>query len=491
MAWATAWALIVALFLVVAVQSPGFDDEVTNIDLIEHLGTLPTVRLMQQEDVHPPGSYLLNGLLHSALGSWPAVRAASACAYLLALFGFARFTRREHGELAAGLILLVAGLSPAALIWCTSIRWYAYLVPLLMWCLAVPRSRDGWWYHAKPAVAWLLMAHVGYAALVLLPVIWLWYGLHGREGWWQHARRSAPWWLLAGLLFAPQAMVFFTVHVHHTEGQTSGAFKSLAGIAISLFSNQGVFPASVPGGLSVLGWACLYALIGWAAWRKTMPSQAVSTFVAALICMVASGLAGKFRNLVVVLPFQAYLLAPASRLIAGKHVAALALLLVTATQLTGAANVLRHQDTTKNSWNLPTAEVLNTLQGMTHSCRQAPAIYTFDPVLSYNLKRAHPEWSVSNYFARFDKQAPTASDCVVVLHTYRGALSKPVHAALLAAEHALGDTAPLREVALGRDDHAGLKQRLDPDYPEYQVVIRLHQGQMDASALTAWVLSRS
>lgn len=487
--WMAAWITLAAMFVFVALRSPGFDDEITNIELIEHLGTVGTAQLMQHEDVHPPGGYLLNGILHDALGRWEWVRAASAMLYVLALAGFVRFFRREHGELAGWLALLVAGLSPAALIWCTSLRWYAYFVPVLLWSLTVPPQRDGWWYHIKPALGWVIMAHISYAALVLAPALVLWWRLHSPEPLLKQLRRSVPAWLVAALLFLPQAWIFFSVHSHNSEGQTTGPFKSLVGVGISLASNQGLFPLSLFGVASMLAWAGLYLLLTRATWRRESSGVAGLTFLTTVALFVLSGLAGKFRNLVLLVPLQAAMLAMGSPLIRASALAKALVGVIGVCSLAGIVNVIRHQDTTKNSWNLPVNAVVTSLRDMSRDCRSTPSIYTFDPVLARAIRVQEPRWQVANYFARFDKHALPTSDCTVVLHTYRGALSKAHHEAFLSAERSLGATA-VRQAALGPDENASIKRRMDPDYPDHQVDVKWFLGPVDATALNNWVLSR-
>lgn len=307
--WMTAaWLVISALFMSVALQSPGFDDEMTNIELIENLGTIAVTRLMQKEDVHPPLGYLFNGLLFDVFGRWDLVRLASAALYMLSLAGFISFIKREHGESAAWLALGVAGLSPAALIWCTSLRWYAYFLPVLMCALTLPENRNGRWFIVKPALAWLLLSHISYASLALAPALFLWWALHSNGGLIRYAKRSAPVWLLAGLLFAPQAWILFNVHANNSAGQTSGLLKSLMGVGISLASNQGLFPLSTIGVASALSWSILYIWIARAAWLRIIPTTAPVVMLIAIVFFVASGLAGKYRNLVLLVPFQAFVL---------------------------------------------------------------------------------------------------------------------------------------------------------------------------------------
>jgi hypothetical protein len=487
--WWAAFTALAVLFVQVALSSSGFDDEMANMELIEHLGTWATVLQMQHEDVHPPLGYLFNGVLHAATGDWALVRVASAMLYLASLAGFIRFVHREQGEGAAWLALGVAGLSPAALIWCTSLRWYAYFMPLLWWSLTLPADRAGWWYRIKPALAWLIMAHISYAALVMGPVLVLWWALSDRSPWPVQLRRHGPAWALAMLAYIPQAWTLLTVHGPNSAGQTGGLFKSLMGVGISLASNQGLFPISVAGVASALAWLTLYALLGRDAWRRRENVLALVCFTLGVACFVASGLGGKFRNLLLLLPFQAAVLAWGHRALRDSRLAQAAVALVLVGNVVGLVNVAGHVDTTKNSWNLPVADYLRQVDAMTQGCAQPPAVYTFDPVLARATRQRHPDWQVGDYFARYGRHELKASHCTLVLHTYRGALSTERHEALQQAESALG--LPLAQAStVGLDPSAALKRKLDPQYPDHPIDIQLYRGQGRADALNRWVLSR-
>jgi hypothetical protein len=488
--WLLAATCLLA-FGVVAWQSPGFDDEVTsNISLIEHLGTWATVQLMQQEDVHPPGGYLLNGLLFDALGNWSAVRVASALAYATALLLWMRQALRQQGPVACMLVFVGAGLSPTALMWCTSVRWYAYFTPLWMWALLVPEGRQGRWHAVKPALAWWLMAHISYAAIVLAPVLIWWHALHWPGGWRRAVRPFAGPWLVAALAFLPQAWVFITVHAHHTEGQTSGLKNALMGVGISMAGNQGLFPLSPWAIASALGWAGLLALSlrKAQAGGRHVPRGLWATGLATLL-MVLSGLAGKYRNLVLMQAPQTLWLSQLAGAIQRTRWAQLCVALIAGAQLVGMANVARHEDTTKNSWNLPVDEVVAQVKLATADCQQAPVVYTYDTVLARALKASLQRGFVADYYQRFDRQPAPTGDCVVLLQTYRGALTADSHAALQAAVAQLGGQAA-PPVHLGQDAHARLKQKLDPAFPEHPVSLLLFRQATRQGPLQDWARSR-
>jgi hypothetical protein len=475
------------LFGWVAKSSPGFDDEMTNIALIENLGTLQAASLMQTQDVHPPGGYLLNGLLFDALHDWSDVRMVSALLYVLALCYLLAYVHRTSGLRAALVGLLLAGLAPAPLIWCTSLRWYAYFTPLLMWALVPPRDPKGIWFHIKPAVSWLLMAHISYAALVLLPAIWCWYYLQSAGSVWQYIKRSMWPWLLAGLLFLPQFLIFLTVHSKGASSQTGGLIKSLMGVYISMASNQGLFPISVAGIASALGWAGFYGLLGRAALRQETPASGLLSLALGAASFIASGLASKFRNLVALQPWLVIASGQAQRAISSTPKLAMgcfALILVG--NATGIYNVVMHEDTNKNSWNLPVDEFVQAVEAMSAPCKGAPVVYGFDPVLSHALHERHPDWQVVNILDQLSTQAlPTQADCLFTVYTFRGSLSPALVQTFQQAEQAWGGQLE-KSVRFGLDRHATLKRKLDPDFPAQPIELHLLRGGGSLTALNKW-----
>jgi hypothetical protein len=481
--------LTLALFAPVALQSQGFDDEMANMELIEHLGTWPTVALMQTEDVHPPGGYLLNGLLFDALHDWSLVRGVSALLYALSVAWLVQATFVRQGPRAAGLALLFALLSPAALMWCTSLRWYAYFVPLWIWALVTPERPDGLWYASKPALAWWLMACINYAALILAPVLMLWYGLHAGMPLRTLVRRSLWPWLLATLAYAPQFYVFLTVHSQHAEGQAGGLLKALVGCVIGLASNQGLFPLSGWGIASILASCALLAMLLRQARHQTTWRSILWPLGAAIGAFVVTGLAGKFRNLVLISPMQAMLMGRASTFVIRKKWAMACTAVLLLANAAGCLHVAQHRDTAKNGWNLPVADVVAGVHTMRTGCTGQTAVYTFDPVLARALRLSDARIMVGNYFARFDKVQPAATDCAIVIMTYKGALPAERFDALRQAMQHVGGT-QARKLQIQRDEQAALKRKLDPDFPDYVVELQLFQGQLDLSALNAWASSR-
>ena len=77
--------LALLLYVSTALNSYGFDDEITNISFVEAYG-FSTYLTTQTIDVHPPLSYLVNALLYKVFSNWEVVRVISALAICAALF---------------------------------------------------------------------------------------------------------------------------------------------------------------------------------------------------------------------------------------------------------------------------------------------------------------------------------------------------------------------------------------------------------------------
>lgn len=459
------------------------------MELIEHLGTWPTAKLMQTEDVHPPGGYVLNGVLFDALHDWSLVRGVSALLYAITTSMLVSFVLRRQGWQAAGLAMLFAILSPASLMWCTSLRWYSYFVPLLIWTLLTPPDPHSRWYFIKPALAWLMMAYINYSAIILAPVLLLWYALQAGVNWKVMLRQSWLPWLLAGLAFAPQLFIFLTVHARHAEGQTGGLVKALLGCVISMASNQGLFPISFWGIASMVAWGMLLtAMLSHARRDKALRVKLWST-AAGLGVFIVTGLAGKFRNLVLLSPMQTLLVAQAAAVIKRHWLAGLATAVIVMANAVGCLHVAQHRDTTKNGWNLPVRDTVLGVHALYKACPTRPVVYTFDPVLARALRESDHGLTVANYFDRFDKARPGKADCVIVVHTYKGALPRDRFEALLLAEKAMGGQLA-RTVHVQLDSQAALKRKLDPDFPDYLVELKLFQGTLHLHDLDTWANSR-
>jgi len=485
LAWAfpVGYVLLWVLYGAVAWLSYGYDDEFSNILQVERHG-FGVVALMQTQDVHPPGSYFINWLFHSVTGDWSLVRLATALLTVASLVYATEAIRQRHGERAAGLLFVLLCLNPAILMWCTGLRWYAYFVPVLIWLSITPR-RDGWRYWAKCFGGLVVLGYIGYAVFVVaLPVLLLYWA--GSQ---QTVRQklSGIFWggLIGALLYAYQFHVFLTVHLLSKDSQVTSMASNFMGFAIAQVSNQGVFPISLPAVLSALGLAgmVIFAVQGNPA---NLRDRYLHAYGIGAVATIALGIAGKWRNLVIISPWQAMWLAaldvPSHRMRA--FLWSFALLAVA--NLWGVYNVATHQDTTKNSWDLRIGPVLADLARERDACNDDLVIVAHDPALSWHVD--HAGFVQLGPFSRQHLPAATLDAphrCVVVVRSFAGHLGDDEYARMVTQLGTLG-TAEGTPRQYGRDGFFRIKQRLDARYPEYQFEITTYRNVNSVAGLTAW-----
>jgi hypothetical protein len=129
------FAIACTLFGWVALCSPGYEDDIYNITIIEKATDLfSLVSWTNSEDVHPPLQYVFNYLLFHALGSWSLVRLFSALLTVVALFVFMTEVKlRSSRDRVLAFVLVI--LSSTLLLWTTGLRWYGYYVPFFLFTI--------------------------------------------------------------------------------------------------------------------------------------------------------------------------------------------------------------------------------------------------------------------------------------------------------------------------------------------------------------------
>jgi hypothetical protein len=478
------YVLTCFLYGAVAYVSMGYDDEFSNMALVEQHG-LGVVSLMQTQDVHPPGQYFINWLLHTLTGDWSLVRLVTALLTALSLIYATEAVRQRHGDRAAGLLFVLLCLNPAILMWCTGVRWYAYFVPVLVWLSITPQC-NGWRYWAKCFGGLVLLGYIGYAVFVVaLPVLLL-YWTGTRQG--AREKIVGMFWgaLVGALLYAYQFYVFLTVHLQSKGSQVSSMAKNLMGFAIAQVSNQGVFPVSVPAALSALGITGMLWLAFRADARGNLRNPYLLAYGTGSVITFGLGIAGKFRNLVIVSPWQAMWLAtlrvPAQR----AKAFLICFIALAAGNLWGTFNVATHQNTTKNSWNLQLAPVMAALARDNAACGGDLLVLTHDPALTWHVDQAG--YTQLGPFARrtLSRDVLEATHrCVAAVRSYAGMFDAIAIEQMYAQASGLRHGTETRQ-QFGPDSNYRIKQRLDDRYPEYQFDVTTYRDVSGLAALTAW-----
>ena len=99
-------------------------------------------------------------------------------------------------------------------------------------------------------------------------------------------------------------------------------------------------------------------------------------------------------------------------------------------------NVYFHQNTTKNSWNLPINEVLTYLVSESSACDGSAVFFTHDPTISYYVERSYV-----NSFGPYVRNLASLQDkyrCGFIITTFQGSISDDVYSDMMHSIESLG-----------------------------------------------------
>ena len=483
MARLSLYGLIGLLYGSVALMSYGFDDEFFNIKLVEQHG-MNAFRVTQQTDVHPPLSYLLNALIYEALGDWSRVRIVSALMLCLAIFRLCEFLRQNHGSAAGHLALLLLASNPALLLWGTSLRWYAYFLPVVLWLLVIPRNR-GWPLWLKLAFGLVILGYTGYVALLIAPALVLLYWSKSTDAPITKLKRCSASLVGATILYIPQLAIFSMYHLPNRQSQTGTLLKSIAGFFVAQISNQGVFPSSTAAILGTIGTLIIFFTFLRSSRPKSLAElQPFVSYVLFCFLLSMSGLAAKFRNFVVATPLQAVWFASLRTSAGLRKTFLIGVGLVLAGNAWGVVNVFLHRDTTKNSWNLPVREVLAYLQEEYPRCDRDVLVFSHDPTLAYHLERLFIP-STGIYARREPDGIQDSYRCVFVLTTFAGSIPAEQYDKMMNEVNGLRHTGK-SVLQLQADSYYRYKSKIDRRYPPYAVTIVKFENASNVKSMATW-----
>ncbi len=459
--------IIIFLYTYVGFFSPGYDDEFFNISLTENLG-LKVLSYIQTKDVHPPGSYLLNWFFYSVTNSWSIVRTISGLLTALSIIYAGIFVRKSYGDLRGFLFLIFLAFNPAILMWGTSVRWYSYFLPLLIYLSVVPKSSHKF-YWAKLFVGFLILGYFGYAVFIVAPSLFVLYWMQSDQSFKNKLKQVFLWGFLSLLGYLPQLYIFSTVHINGSSSQRSPLLKGFVGFMISHLSNQGVFPISVGGVLCCLGVFGIMFLSLRKDFRRSLLSRYALSYFIGIIFLILSGLGGKFRNFVLLSPLQSFSLSTIIPDFRKNIWIKISLFCFFFGNVIGVYNVIFHTNTTKNSWNFPLKKVLTQLERIRSSCGEEILFFTHDPLLTYVLEKKN-YFVVSPYGQRNSKvyESKLNYKCIIIAKTFAGLLEDSKIKKMYTAFERTSDKIE-EKILIGFDPYYSFKKKLDSRYPEYQV----------------------
>lgn len=487
------FAAIAAIYLHISYHSFGYDDEYFNIRVVTDNSLVDMVKIIQTSDIHPPLSYILNFILFKMLGNWNSVRICAALFFLLVL-AYTVFKSKERSR--RYLLLLLLGLNPTILLWGTGLRWYAYVLPILLWLGTTGDYRKAW-YWWRFFLAFLVIFYMGYIGFVLCVPYFIYYWINDKHNLRQKLVRMLAPAAVFVVAYAWQFYIFLTVHSKTKLDNNQQVFDlktSLLGMVSSCFSNQGLFPLSYAGIASILG-STLIFLAAVLSFRQTNREKHWLVFSLSAVLLLVTGLAGKIRNLVLLEPSRTALLA---QTVAGvrKTWVMIGLVLLMAGNLVGVWQVYRHTQTSKNAWNLPLDEALTSMEKMENPYVKE-IYFTHNPTFTYYLVTADKNLVSFYNTLYFDSSrirttvrqmaADSTRKNLTFILTYRGnSISVPHYNKLLAAMNSITADSVVR-LHLGEDKEYRLKKKYFPDYPRYTVeLIKAYGVKKVPEALEVW-----
>jgi hypothetical protein len=489
------FAAMAILYCYIGYTSFGYDDEFFNIRIVRENSFRDMVGIVQSTDIHPPLSYILNYFFFKVFNSWNSVRLVSA---ILFLFSFGYVVLKTKGHRMKWLVLLLLGLNPTILLWGTSLRWYAYATPLILLLSVLPDYNNKLYWYRFFAI-FLLIFYLGYIGFILFIPYFLFYWMNDHTAIKKKIMRLLVPATLFALAYAHQLYIFLTVHSKTRLGpvnqQVFDLKTSLISVVSADLSNQGVFPLSVWGLMSIAGMG-MVLLSSLLYFRELNKEKHWFTFALSTLLFMAVGIAGKIRNLVLLEPSRNLLIASA---VSGhkKKLAVIGLCFLLAANTAGVYHVVLHRQTTKNAWNIPLHETLETLKKMEDPLAEE-VYFTHSPTFTYYLTEADKNvisfYSIG-YFdssriktsvAEIERDTAARKNFTFLL-SYRGkSISVAHYDEMLAAMNGLKADSVVKR-RLGPDRDHALKKRYFPDYPEYEVEIIKFYGVKNAfKALAEW-----
>jgi len=152
--------------------------------------------------------------------------------------------------------------------------------------------------------------------------------------------------------------------------------------------------------------------------------------------------------------------------------------------LVGTYNVITHEDTTKNSWNIPITTLKSFVENELRSEKSTTLIYSHDPMITWHFEQmgypvrspyAHQKVNVEGKKFKY----------AVVIWTNPGYLPKQ-RMDLYRFEISLMKKSSEKTFVLGTDKYASLKRRKDPNYPDELIKLNVISDPEQLAISSTW-----
>lgn len=400
-----------------------YDDEIFNLRKMPF--SLSEIFFKAQyEDVHPPLSYILNKLIYELFSSYKAILVFSVLLNVSALTYFYKYAVKELDSIYSKILLFMfVFINSGLLLWTNSVRWYAYWIPLFIFLytnLFKYKSELSSKHFAILGLLLSLMTYLSYLTLLLLIIIFLLLFYFRRNDF--RIKNIITFATIYFSLSSYQIYIFFTVHIHNRAHQTNDFIESLLNAIYGVINGGGVFivsPIFVVFSLFTLviiikGGKSFFA-------DKNSPHsllfvQSIFLLISLLTLMISIGVSGKYRNNIALsIPFY-FILSHLLSYIENINIKRIYVYYAAVFLITSTFNLITHQNTAKNSYNLPITKLISFLYP-----HKNKLTFLFDPVIDFHLK--NKQYETVDVYNETPKNILIKGSYIYLIKTYQGALS--------------------------------------------------------------------
>ena len=418
-----------------------FDDEVHNLEMLSlsfteifnivqypekflkplTLNVSNNILVFATGDIHSPLSYLLNKTIYSLFSSYKAILVFSIFINVGALSYFYHYAEKKLADKYSKLLLFIfVFLNGGILMWTNSVRWYAYWVPLfiILYTFLLKHQKLDTKKLVIVGLLLSLMTYISYLTFLLIISLFILFLISRRND------LSFKNILISGALYFSlclyQLFIFIEVYAQNIESQTLGVIASTLSAIYGFLNGGSVFPAN-----PVLIFFSFFTLIIMVLGIKTILAnnkaidltiiQSIVLFVGFISLMIITGISGKYRNVIALsIPFY-FIISYFITYIKSVNIKRVYLFSALILSVISVFNLITHQDTTKNSYNLPISKLSVFLQNPNNKF-----VITYDYATYFYLKNKNYDFRMLQY--EYPKRIIEKGTSIYLIRTYGGSL---------------------------------------------------------------------
>ena len=380
-----------------------YDDEITSLNIITNSFS-GILHACDTGDVHPPGMYVLAKSLYIAIGSYRWITIFPIMLLYLSVLCFSCVYSDDFIDFKCLVIFLfVCNIHPHLMMWGNSIRWYPIWTSLALFIFVCGRKLYAFEYRYSSwlmcfliCVLLVIMFHINYITILFIPAffIFLWM-MHGRKPYLQYM-------ILLILLFFSvasfhQAKIFWNVHRLSSGSQESPLIVSFLRLFHGISSGEAFLPwhpVALVAEVFFVVLVCLLLLHS----VKHISQEKLSDilfngnpvwfsvfafFIVFFAAGVVTGLSGKPRNFLILIPVYAYLVGIGMQWMNSIYIKRTAMIFIMIWIAIGYYHLLSKNGTAKALFNDKLDDVVEFVKEKSNNRRAI--IFTSDPSLTYYL----------------------------------------------------------------------------------------------------------